>query len=84
MATIRVRNQATVGGNIAHADPAQDPPPMLIALRAHVVVASLARGVRRIDLDQFFIDTLSTVLEPDEILTEVGSAASPDTVRWSF
>ncbi len=34
VATVRVRNQATIGGNLAHADPAQDPPPMLIALGA--------------------------------------------------
>src|SRR5260221_2439576 len=38
VATIRIRNQGTVGGNLAHADPAQDPPPMLIALGAEAVV----------------------------------------------
>src|SRR5215471_6636477 len=39
VATIRIRNQATVGGNIAHADPAQDPPPMLLALDAEADLA---------------------------------------------
>src|SRR5438445_9237604 len=53
VATIRIRNQGTVGGNLAHADPAQDPPPMLIALGAEAVVASRV-GLRRIPLDAFF------------------------------
>src|SRR6266540_3682977 len=47
VATVRIRNQATVGGNLAHADPAQDPPPMLLALGAEVIAAS-PRGQRRI------------------------------------
>src|SRR5215467_2301980 len=51
VATIRIRNQATVGGNLAHADPAQDPPPMLIALGALAVVASRL-GQRRVPLDE--------------------------------
>jgi carbon-monoxide dehydrogenase medium subunit len=42
VATVRIRNQATVGGNLVHADPAQDPPPMLIALDASVTVRSQA------------------------------------------
>src|SRR5438552_3402695 len=40
VATVRIRNQGTLGGNLAHADPAQDPPPMLIALDASVVLKS--------------------------------------------
>src|SRR5438445_13290003 len=53
VATIRIRNQGTVGGNLAHADPAQDPPPMLIALGGQAVVAS-RDGQRRMPLDAFF------------------------------
>src|SRR5436190_10280411 len=49
VATIRIRNQGTVGGNLAHADPAQDPPPMLIALGGEAVVAS-KQGQRRVPL----------------------------------
>jgi carbon-monoxide dehydrogenase medium subunit len=70
VATIRIRNQATVGGNLAHADPAQDPPPMLIALGGAAVVAS-RQGERRIPLDEFFVDYFETALQPGEVLVAV-------------
>ncbi len=70
VATIRIRNQATVGGNLAHADPAQDPPPMLLALGAEVVAAS-PRGQRRIPLHELFVGFFQTSLELDEIVTAV-------------
>jgi carbon-monoxide dehydrogenase medium subunit len=70
VATVRIRNQATVGGNLAHADPAQDPPPMLIALGASVVVAG-REGERRIPLDEFFVDYFETALRPGEVLLAV-------------
>ena len=70
VATIRVRNMATVGGGLAHADPNQDPPPSLIALGA-TVKATSANGSRVIPLDEFFKDYYETALNPDEIITEV-------------
>jgi aerobic carbon-monoxide dehydrogenase medium subunit len=70
VATIRVRNMATVGGGLAHADPNQDPPPTLIALGA-TVKATSGDGSRIIPLDDFFTDYYETVLKPDEIVTEV-------------
>ncbi|HME61800.1 MAG TPA: xanthine dehydrogenase family protein subunit M, partial [Candidatus Binatia bacterium] len=70
VATLRVRNMATVGGGLAHADPNQDPPPSLIALGA-TVKATSANGSRTIPLDEFFKDYYETVLGPDEIITEV-------------
>ena len=70
VATLRVRNMATVGGGLAHADPNQDPPPSLIALGA-TVKATSANGSRVIPLDEFFKDYYETVLEQDEIITEV-------------
>ena len=70
VATIRVRTMATVGGGLAHADPNQDPPPSLIALGA-TVKATSANGSRVIPLDEFFTDYYETVLNPDEIITEV-------------
>lgn len=70
VATIRVRNMATVGGGLAHADPNQDPPPTLIALGA-TVKATSADGSRVIPMDEFFTDYYETVLKPDEIVTEV-------------
>ena len=70
VASIRVRNQATIGGNLVHADPAQDPPPMLIALGAEVELVSTG-GVRVVALDDFFVDFLESVIRPDEIMTAV-------------
>lgn len=70
VATVRIRNQATVGGNLAHADPAQDPPPMLIALDAHVVLRTRSTD-RTVPLDEFFVDYLTTTLQPGEVLTAV-------------
>ena len=70
VATIRIRNQGTVGGNLAHADPAQDPPPMLIALGGDAVIAS-KNGQRRIPLDEFFVDYFETALQPGEVLLSI-------------
>ena len=70
VATVRVRNMATVGGGLAHADPNQDPPPTLIALGA-TVKATSATGSRVLPLDGFFTDYYETVLNPDEIITEL-------------
>ena len=70
VATVRIRNQGTIGGNLAHADPAQDPPPMLIALDAEVVLKSASRQ-RRVRLEELSTGYLTTVIQPDEILTEI-------------
>ena len=70
VATISVRNMATVGGGLAHADPNQDPPPTLIALGATVKVSS-ADGSRVIPIEEFFTDYYETVLKPEEIITEI-------------
>ena len=65
-----VRNLATVGGNLAHGDPANDHPATMLALRAEVV-ATGPSGARTIPIDQFFLGLFTTALEPDEILTEI-------------
>jgi carbon-monoxide dehydrogenase medium subunit len=65
-----VRNLATVGGNLAHADPANDHPATMLALRAELV-ATGPNGTRTIPIDDFFVDTFTTALEPAEILTEI-------------
>lgn len=65
-----VRNLATVGGNVAHADPANDHPAAMLALRAAVVVEG-PEGRRTIPIDDFFVDTFATALEPNEILVEL-------------
>ncbi len=65
-----VRNLATVCGNLAHADPANDHPATMLALGAEIVAVG-RRGERRIPIDEFFIGPFTTTLTPDEILTEV-------------
>ena len=70
VATLRVRNMATVGGSLAHADPNQDPPATLMALDARVGLAS-ADGSREVPLDEFFIDYYETVVRSDELVTRV-------------
>jgi carbon-monoxide dehydrogenase medium subunit len=83
VATVRIRNQATVGGNLAHADPAQDPPPMLIVLGAEIVLASPA-GERSLPLDEFFVDYLTTTLRPGELLTEIRLPPLPAGTRATY
>jgi carbon-monoxide dehydrogenase medium subunit len=65
-----VRNLATVGGNLAHGDPANDHPAVMLALRAEVV-ATGPNGTRTIPIDDFFQGLFTTALEQDEILTEI-------------
>jgi aerobic carbon-monoxide dehydrogenase medium subunit len=66
-----VRNWATVGGNLAHADPANDHPATMLALGAQVVAVG-PDGQRVIPIDEFFTDsTFETTLRPNEILTEI-------------
>jgi carbon-monoxide dehydrogenase medium subunit len=65
-----VRNFATIGGNLAHADPANDHPAMMLALRASVVAQSPS-GERVIPIDDFLVDTFETALAPNEILTGI-------------
>ena len=71
-----VRNRATVGGNLAHADPANDHPATMLALGAEVV-ATGARGERTIPIADFFTGIFRTALAPDEILTEIRIPAPP-------
>jgi carbon-monoxide dehydrogenase medium subunit len=70
VATVRIRNMATVGGGLAHADPAQDPQPGYITLDARVRLASKG-GVREVPVGDLATDYYETVIRPGEILTEV-------------
>ena len=67
---LQVRNKGTIGGSVAHADPAGDWPAAIIALNAEVVATS-KNGERTIKADEFFVDMLTTSLEPGEILREI-------------
>lgn len=71
-----VRNLATVGGNLAHGDPANDHPATMIALGARIV-ATGPKGERTIPIESFFTGLFSTALAPDEILTEIRIPVPP-------
>ena len=66
----QVRNMATVGGNLAHGDPANDHPATMLALGAEIVAVG-PRGERIIAVTDFFLSVLTTALAHDEILTEI-------------
>jgi aerobic carbon-monoxide dehydrogenase medium subunit len=70
LSNVRVRNVATVGGHLAHADPHMDLPPVLIALGAHIAVAGPA-GARTIPVEDLFAGYFETVLARDELITAV-------------
>ncbi len=70
LSNVRVRNVATVGGNLAHADPHMDLPPVLAALGAHVVVAGPA-GERTITLDSLILGYYETALAKDELIAKL-------------
>ncbi|MFQ5914781.1 MAG: FAD binding domain-containing protein [Nitrospinota bacterium] len=67
---VQVRNKGSIGGSLAHADPAADYPAAAIALRASLVAVG-PKGEREIPIDDFFLGPLATSLAPDEILKEV-------------
>lgn len=70
VADAQVRNMGTIGGSLAHADPAGDLPAVAIALNAELITSSQG-GHRAIGADDFFVDLLTTALEPAEILNEI-------------
>ena len=78
----QVRHRGTIGGSLAHGDPASDLSAVVLALDATLVIRS-HRGPREVAADDFFRGFLETDLEPDEILEEVRVPKMPDT-GWSF
>jgi aerobic carbon-monoxide dehydrogenase medium subunit len=73
---VQVRNKGTIGGSLAHADPAADWPAAIIALQAELVATS-SSGERVIKADDFFVDVMTTALAPNEILTEIRVPVTP-------
>ena len=66
----QVRNRGTIGGSVAHSDPAADLPGVVLALKADILVQG-ANGIRTIKADDFFQDLFQTALEPGEVITEI-------------
>ena len=73
---VQVRNRGTIGGSLAHADPAADYPAPILAFEAEVRVVG-PRGERTIRATDFFVDMLTTALRPEELIVEVGLPAPP-------
>jgi carbon-monoxide dehydrogenase medium subunit len=78
---MQVRNKGTIGGSLAHADPAADYPASIIALAAEIDLAG-PRGRRTVKADAFFVDLLQTAIAPDEILTEIRVPVTAKTVAY--
>lgn len=83
VANIRIRNMATIGGNLAHADSQSDPPAALVAFDASVELTTRDR-VRTVKLRDFLIGSYETGLERDEILTALLVPPAPANVKGTY
>ena len=80
---VQVRNKGTIGGSLAHADPAADYPAAILALGAELV-ATGPKGQRRIKADDFFVDLFTTALKRNEILTEIRMPVLPPKTGTAY
>jgi carbon-monoxide dehydrogenase medium subunit len=83
VAHYQIRNRGTVGGSIAHADPAAEMPGIAVTCDAEIAVVGRA-GERTIRADDMFIAPLTTALAADEIIVEIRLPAWPSGRRWAF
>lgn len=79
----QVRNKGTIGGSLAHADPAADYPAAILALGAEIKVKG-PNGERSIPADEYFIDLFLTALGPDEIITEISVPVADKSAYVKF
>lgn len=80
---VRIQNQATLGGNLAEADYASDPPAVLLALDTTVTVLGPA-GSRTVPLADFFLGFYTTILEPEEVIAEIFVPSPPSGSRMTY
>jgi carbon-monoxide dehydrogenase medium subunit len=80
---VQVRNMGTIGGSVAHADPSADYPAALQALEARVVLKG-AKAERTVAIDDFFVDTFTTSLEPGEMIREIIVPIDPKGVGTTY
>ena len=80
----QIRSRGTLGGSIAHADPSAELVALSVALDARLRLRSKQRGERWVDARDFFLGLFTTVLEPDELLTEIVLPPMPSRSGWSF
>ncbi len=83
IADVQVRNRGTIGGSLAHADPASDLVPVLLALEAELVICG-PTGERRLTAGEFIESMFTSVLEDDEILVEIRVPVASATSRCSY
>ena len=76
LASVQTRNWGTIGGNVCHAEPAGDPTPVLIALKATLTTAGL-KGKRNMPVENFCVDFFETALQPGELLVEIQVPPAP-------
>lgn len=80
---MQVRNMGTIGGSLAHADPAADLPAAILALGAELKAVG-PKGERTIKADEFFVGLLTTALRPDELLTEIRVPLPPPRTGGAY
>jgi carbon-monoxide dehydrogenase medium subunit len=80
---VQVRNRGTLGGSLAHADPAADYPAAVLALEGEIRVEGAA-GSRTIKAEDFFLDLMTTAVQPGEILTQVAFAPIPAATGFAY
>ena len=78
-----IRNRGTIGGSLAHADPAAELPAITLALNARLVVSSTS-GARDVAADEFFIGLFTTAVQPGELLTEIRVPPAPARSGFAF
>jgi aerobic carbon-monoxide dehydrogenase medium subunit len=83
IADAQVRNRGTIGGSLANADPAADWPAVVIALNAEMEIAG-PNGRRRVAAKDFFVDIMTTVLAPDEVLVALHIVRPEPNVRFRY
>jgi carbon-monoxide dehydrogenase medium subunit len=78
-----IRNRGTIGGNLAHADPASELPAVMLALDAEIVLRS-RNGERQVPAESFFLGTFETAARADELLTAIRIPLASRNRRWGF
>ena len=78
-----IRNRGTIGGNLAHADPASELPAVMLALDAEIVLRS-RNGERQVPAERFFLGTFETAARADELLTTIRIPLAAGATRWGF
>lgn len=80
---VQIRNRGTVGGSLAHAYPSAELPVAMMALNATFVLQSV-QGKRTLAAEEFFVDVMTTVLKPAELLVEIRVPQTVPGTGWSF